>query len=167
MGPVVEIFTDGSCKGNPGPGGWAALLRYNRQEKSLSGGELSTTNNRMELKAAIMGLSALTRPCTVRIVTDSQYLMKGMSEWIKNWKRRGWKTSRNTPVKNEDLWRELDKLVSLHNVQWEWIRGHAQHDENLLVDQLAREATERIVRTHTLKSTTSAVTLKSTQNSGN
>ncbi len=146
MGSVVEIYTDGSCKGNPGPGGWAALLRYNGLEKSLSGGELSTTNNRMELKAAIMGLSALTRPCTVRIVTDSQYLMKGMSEWIKNWKRRGWRTSHNTPVKNDDLWRQLDKLVSLHTVQWEWVRGHAQHPENIIVDELAREAVEKMLR---------------------
>jgi len=143
---VVETYTDGSCKGNPGLGGWAALLRYNGLEKSLSGGELSTTNNRMELKAAIMGLSTLTRPCTVRIVTDSQYLMKGMSEWIKNWKKRGWRTSNNTPVKNDDLWRQLDKLVSLHTVQWEWARVHAQHPENIIVDQLAREAVEKMLR---------------------
>lgn len=161
----VEIFTDGSCKGNPGPGGWAVLLRCNGVEKCLSGGEAHTTNNRMELTAAIKGLSALTRPCNVRLVTDSQYLKRGISEWIKNWKRRGWKTSQKTPVKNEDLWKQLDNLVSIHNVQWEWVRGHAEHEENIRVDNVARQAVERIVRRRTSKSTTSSVTLKSSRKS--
>ena len=146
MGPIVRIYTDGSCKGNPGPGGWAAILRYNGAQKFISGGEPYTTNNRMELTAAIKALAALTRPCKVHIVTDSQYLQKGVSEWMRHWKRRGWKTAKNTPVKNADLWKALDELVSIHEVQWEWVRGHGRHEENQLVDKMAREATERIVR---------------------
>lgn len=115
-------------------------------EKAISGGEPYTTNNRMELTAAIKALTALTRPCRVRLVTDSQYLQKGVSEWMKNWKRRGWKTAKNTRVKNADLWKQLDELVSIHEVHWEWVRGHAIHRENQLVDKMAREATERIAR---------------------
>ncbi len=144
MGKIVHIFTDGSCKGNPGPGGWAAILRYDHVQKAISGGEAHTTNNRMELTAAIEALAALSRPCKVRLVTDSQYLQKGISEWMANWKRRGWKTANNKPVKNIDLWKRLDELVSIHHVQWEWVRGHAQHKENQLVDKMARQATERI-----------------------
>lgn len=140
MNDIVEIFTDGACKGNPGPGGWAALLRCKGVSKSLSGGEAMTTNNRMEMTAAIKALETLTRPCKVKLVTDSQYLMQGITQWMKNWKRRGWKTSQNTPVKNEDLWRRLDAAVSRHEVEWAWVRGHNNHEENETVDALAREA---------------------------
>jgi ribonuclease HI len=138
--PVVEIFTDGACSGNPGPGGWAALLRYANVEKRLSGGVAMTTNNRMEMTAAVMALAALKRPSKVRLVTDSQYLMKGITQWLANWKKRNWRTSQNSPVKNEDLWRRLDELDSVHEIQWNWVRGHNSHEENELVDGLAREA---------------------------
>ena len=137
---LVEIFTDGSCKGNPGPGGWAAILRFKGKTKQLSGAEARTTNNRMEMTAAIMALEALNKPCRVRVVTDSEYLKKGITEWIKNWKRRNWLTSNKTPVKNEDLWRRLDDAVNRHEVIWEWVRGHDGHSENELVDQLANTA---------------------------
>ena len=137
---LVEIFTDGSCKGNPGPGGWAAILRFKGKTKQLSGAEAHTTNNRMEMTAAIMALEALNKPCRVRVVTDSEYLKKGITEWIKNWKRRNWLTSNKTPVKNEDLWRRLDDAVNRHEVIWEWVRGHDGHSENELVDQLANSA---------------------------
>lgn len=140
MKDIVEIFTDGACKGNPGPGGWAALLRWRDQEKSLSGGEAHTTNNRMEMIAAIEALESLKRQCNVILTTDSQYLKNGITQWIKNWKRRGWKTSQNTAVKNEDLWRRLDKAVSYHEVQWKWVKGHNNHEENEQVDNLARKA---------------------------
>ena len=137
---LVEIFTDGSCKGNPGPGGWAAILRFKGKTKQLSGAEERTTNNRMEMTAAIMALEALNKPCRVRVVTDSEFLKKGITEWIKNWKRRNWLTSNKTPVKNEDLWRRLDDAVNRHEVIWEWVRGHDGHSENELVDQLANTA---------------------------
>ncbi len=137
---IVEIFTDGACKGNPGPGGWAALLRCKGVSKSMSGGEPMTTNNRMEMTAAISALEALTKPCKVKLVTDSQYLMLGITKWMKNWKKRGWKTSQNTPVKNSDLWRRLEEAVSRHEVEWEWVRGHNSHEENETVDALARAA---------------------------
>ncbi len=140
MTDVVEIFTDGACSGNPGPGGWAALMRTDRAEKTLRGGEPSTTNNRMELMAAIMALEALKRPCKVRLATDSQYLQLGITEWIKNWKKRGWLTSQKKPVKNVDLWQRLEKVAGRHEIQWEWIRGHNLHEENEIVDRLAREA---------------------------
>ncbi len=146
MNEVVEIFTDGSCKGNPGPGGWAALLRWQDREKSLSGGHPDTTNNRMEMIAAIEALESLKRPCTVRLSTDSQYLMNGITKWIKNWKRRGWKTSQNTPVKNEELWRRLDEAISRHQVEWKWVKGHNNHEENELVDQLAKKAMKSFIR---------------------
>lgn len=139
---IVEIFTDGACKGNPGPGGWAAILRFKGVEKTISGGAPMTTNNRMEMTAAVKALEALKRPCTVRITTDSQYLMKGITQWLKNWKRRGWKTSQDTPVKNEDLWRRLDEEASRHQVQWCWVRGHNSHKENEMADLLARKAME-------------------------
>jgi ribonuclease HI len=137
---VVEIFTDGACSGNPGPGGWAALLRYKGVEKQLSGGEARTTNNRMEMTAAIKALEALTKPSKVRITTDSQYLMKGITEWIHNWKKRGWMNSQKQPVKNAELWKRLDAVASNHTVEWHWVRGHNNHAENELMDALARKA---------------------------
>ncbi len=136
----VEIFTDGSCKGNPGPGGWAALMRFKGRSKKLTGAEPRTTNNRMEMMAAIMALEALTKPCKVKLVTDSEYLKKGITEWIKNWKKRNWLTANKTPVKNEDLWRRLDEAVNRHEVTWEWVRGHNGHSENETVDQMANSA---------------------------
>lgn len=136
----VFLFTDGACSGNPGPGGWGALLRYRGHEKELSGAEPDTTNNRMELLAAISGLEALKRPARVRIVTDSQYVMKGVTEWLAGWKRRGWKTADRQPVKNVDLWQRLEKALAPHQVEWEWVRGHSGHPENERVDQLARAA---------------------------
>lgn len=136
----VEIFTDGACRGNPGPGGWAALLRYKGKEKVVSGGEPWTTNNRMELMAAIRALETLKRPCKVSIATDSQYLKNGITQWLKNWKRRGWKTAEKTPVKNRDLWQRLDSAVSRHEVEWTWVRGHNNHGENERVDSLAKRA---------------------------
>ncbi len=136
----VDIFTDGACSGNPGPGGWAAILRSGTHEKELSGGQVSTTNNRMELTAVIRGLEALKRPTSVVIHTDSRYVMDGITQWMKRWKRNGWKTSDKKPVKNEELWRELDNLCERHDVHWRWIRGHSGHDENERVDALARAA---------------------------
>lgn len=135
----VQLFTDGACSGNPGPGGWGVILRYKGTEKELCGGEPATTNNRMELMAVIQGLSALTRPCVVEVYTDSQYVQKGISEWIRGWKARGWKTADRQPVKNEDLWRTLDAAASAHTVTWHWVRGHAGHAENERADALARE----------------------------
>ncbi len=136
---VVTLFTDGACSGNPGPGGWGAILRWNGTEKELSGGEPGTTNNRMEMTAVIRGLSALKRPCRVEVYTDSQYVQKGISEWLRGWKARGWKTADNKPVKNEDLWRALDEVASRHQVSWHWVRGHAGHPENERADALARQ----------------------------
>jgi ribonuclease HI len=133
----VEIFTDGACKGNPGPGGWGAVLRLGERVKELHGGEPGTTNNRMELTAVIRALEALTRPCKVRLHTDSQYVQKGISAWIHQWKRRGWRTADNKPVKNEDLWRQLDELAARHEVDWVWVKGHAGHAGNERADQLA------------------------------
>jgi ribonuclease HI len=141
----VEIYTDGACRGNPGPGGWGALLRYKGTERTLSGGERETTNNRMELTAAIEALEALTRPCQVRLVTDSEYLKNGITRWMANWQRRGWKTAGGTPVKNLDLWQRLDAATRRHRVQWVWVRGHSGHPENERVDALARAAIERLV----------------------
>jgi ribonuclease HI len=136
-GDAVEIFTDGACKGNPGAGGWGALLQLNGKELELCGGEAHTTNNRMELLAAIRALEALKRPCRVILHTDSKYVQQGISEWVHNWKRRGWKTADKQPVKNEDLWRVLDALAGKHHVQWVWIKGHAGHDGNERADRLA------------------------------
>ena len=136
----VEIFTDGACSGNPGPGGWAAILKYRGREKNLSGNELETTNNRMELIAAIQGLQALTRPTKVRIYTDSIYVKDGITQWIKNWKRNNWQTSKNKPVKNIDLWRALDKAIQNHEIDWLWVKGHAGHPGNERADALARKA---------------------------
>lgn len=138
MSGIVEIWTDGACSGNPGPGGWGVLMRYNGHERQLSGGEPQTTNNRMELTAAIRALSALKRRCTVHVHTDSQYVRGGVTGWIETWKKNGWKTSAKKPVKNEDLWRELDSAAGRHHIVWHWVRGHAGHTENEKADELAR-----------------------------
>jgi len=143
-GEKVALFTDGACLGNPGPGGWAALLRYKGSEKELSGGVRETTNNRMEMQAVIEGLKSLSRPCAVNIVTDSQYVLKGMTEWIAGWKRRNWRTADKQKVKNVDLWQELDAQASRHQVTWTWVRGHDGHAENERVDALARAAAEKV-----------------------
>ena len=137
---LVTIHTDGACSGNPGPGGWGAILEYNGHEKELSGAEAETTNNRMELMAAIAALEALKRASEVRLVTDSVYVRDGVTKWIHGWKRNGWKTANKKPVKNEDLWKRLDAIASKHRVTWEWVKGHAGHPENERADQLAREA---------------------------
>lgn len=136
----VELFTDGACSGNPGPGGWAALLRYGVREKLLSGGEPETTNNRMEMMAAIAGLEAIRRASRVRLATDSQYLMRGITEWLPRWERNGWMTSAKEPVKNRDLWERLVAALARHEVRWEWVRGHSGHPENERVDAAARTA---------------------------
>jgi ribonuclease HI len=133
----VEIFTDGACKGNPGPGGWGAWLRNGEHEKEICGGEANTTNNRMELMAVIEALTALSRPCDVVLHTDSQYVQKGISEWIHGWKKRGWKTAAKEPVKNADLWQALDAAQARHQVEWRWVRGHSGHAGNERADQLA------------------------------
>lgn len=138
-GQVVEIFCDGACSGNPGPGGYGAILRYGGSTKELSGGEKETTNNRMEMTAAIEALRQLTRPCRIIITTDSQYLVKGMTEWITGWQRKGWRNSKKEPVLNKDLWELLLALTKQHSVQWKWVRGHDGHIENERCDQLARE----------------------------
>lgn len=133
----VEIYTDGACRGNPGPGGWGVLLRAGDREREIWGGEPATTNNRMELTAAIRGLEALTRPCRVAVYTDSQYVRRGISEWMERWKQSGWRTADRKPVKNEDLWRRLDELAQNHEIEWHWVRGHAGHPENERADALA------------------------------
>lgn len=138
MTPKVVIYTDGACSGNPGPGGWGALLIHGAREKELTGGEADTTNNRMELMAAIQALEALNRPCQVELHTDSQYVMKGITQWLRGWKAKGWKTADNKPVKNEDLWRRLDEARARHQVDWRWIKGHAGHEFNERADALAR-----------------------------
>jgi len=138
--PRVEIFTDGACSGNPGPGGWGAILRLGEHEKELSGGERLTTNNRMELMAAIKGLEALKKPSAVTLFTDSRYVMDGLNQWLPRWKTNGWKTADKKPVKNEDLWKALDEVAQLHKVEWRWVRGHDGHVENERADALARAA---------------------------
>jgi ribonuclease HI len=140
---LVEVYADGACSGNPGPGGWAAIMRYRGVEKELSGGEAGTTNNRMELMAAIMAVEALTRKVPVKIHTDSMYVKDGITRWIHAWKRKGWRTADNKPVKNLDLWQRLDAALAGHRVEWEWIRGHAGHPENERADKLARAAIPR------------------------
>jgi ribonuclease HI len=142
MAPEVELVTDGACLGNPGPGGWGVVMRHRGREKRLSGGEAWTTNNRMELMAAIRGLEALKRPCRVRLVTDSRYVQQGISEWLPNWRRRGWKTAGGKPVLNQDLWQRLERAAAPHQVEWSWVRGHAGHADNELADSLARAAAE-------------------------
>ncbi len=142
--PEVHIWTDGACKGNPGPGGWGVLLRAGPHEKTFFGGEPHTTNNRMELQAVIEALRALTRPCKVVIHTDSQYVQKGITEWLANWKRRGWRTADKKPVKNADLWQELDAERNRHEVQWRWVRGHAGDANNELADALANQGVDQV-----------------------
>ena len=144
MTPQVVIYTDGACRGNPGPGGWGAVLMFGEREKDLCGGDLATTNNRMELMAAIQALEALKRPCKVELHTDSQYLRNGMTEWLPGWKARGWRTASKAPVKNEDLWRRLDEARLRHDVDWRWVKGHAGHELNERADGLARRGLEEI-----------------------
>ena len=141
---TIEIFTDGACSGNPGPGGWGAVLRFQGREKELSGGHPETTNNQMELQAAIEALKALKEPCSIVLYTDSQYLRQGITLWIHNWKRNGWKTSDKKPVKNQALWEELDGLVKIHAINWHWLKGHAGHPENERCDELARNEIDRL-----------------------
>lgn len=138
--PQVEIFTDGACKGNPGPGGWGVLLRMGENSRTLSGGEALTTNNRMEIMAAIMGLEALKRPCHVILTTDSVYVRDGITKWIHGWQRNGWRTADKKPVKNADLWQRLQAAAQPHEIEWRWVKGHSGHAENELVDQLASDA---------------------------
>lgn len=142
MSGKVEIFTDGACKGNPGPGGWGVFLRFGKHEKKLCGGEPLTTNNRMELTAAIKGLAALKRGSHVELTTDSQYVRKGITEWMPNWKKRNWRTASKKPVKNADLWQALDKESARHQITWHWIKGHSGHPENELADQLANDGVQ-------------------------
>ena len=146
MEKTVYLFTDGACKGNPGAGGWGALLRYGGHEKELFGGEAQTTNNRMELTAVLSGLKTLNRPCDVVICTDSQYVKNGMESWIHNWKKNGWKTAGRQPVKNADLWQQLDEQVARHRVRWQWVKGHAGHAENERADALANRGAEQVLR---------------------
>ncbi len=143
---VVEIYTDGACRGNPGPGGWGAILRYQGREREIYGFEAHTTNNRMELMAAIRALETLKRPCRVILSTDSQYLQKGITEWLPNWIRRDWKTSAGKPVKNLDLWQRLLRALERHRVQWEWVRGHSGHPENERADALANRAIDEMLQ---------------------
>jgi len=142
----IEIFTDGACSGNPGPGGWGAILRTKGVEKELSGGDKDTTNNRMEMMAVIAALEALTRPCEVTVTTDSQYVMKGMMEWLPGWKKRNWLTAGKKPVKNVDLWQRMEKAATSHKLHWVWVRGHQGHAENERADQLAITAREQIAK---------------------
>ncbi len=142
MSKPVEMYTDGACKGNPGRGGWGVLLRYGDSEKALCGGESETTNNRMELMAVIRGLEALNRPCEVRVTTDSQYVKNGITQWIHNWKRNGWKTAARKPVKNADLWQRLERAAAPHRIEWHWVKGHAGHPENERADALANQGIE-------------------------
>jgi len=143
---VVEAFTDGGCRGNPGPGGWGAVLRYNDTEKELSGSERHTTNNRMELMAAIAALEALKRPCRVVVTTDSTYVKQGITQWIARWRRNGWRTAGRKPVKNVDLWQRLDEAAARHQVEWRWVKGHAGHPGNERADALANRAMDRLRR---------------------
>ena len=140
----VYIYTDGACRGNPGPGGWGALMRFQDTEKEFFGGENNTTNNRMEMMASIQALSQLSRPCEVILTTDSQYVRKGITEWIINWKKRGWKTANKKPVKNSDLWQQLDELVQKHEVTWHWVKGHSGHAENERADELANKGIDSL-----------------------
>lgn len=140
----VEIFTDGACRGNPGPGGWGAILRYNKHEKQIKGAETLTTNNRMELTAVIKALKTLKKPCSIDITTDSKYVRDGITSWMNQWKKNGWKTSQKKPVKNMDLWLELDTISSEHKINWHWVKGHSDHPENELADQLANAAIDEL-----------------------
>ena len=141
---IVELYTDGACRGNPGPGGWGVLMRFNGHEKELFGGDAATTNNRMELMAAIQALETLSRPCKIHLYTDSKYVMQGITEWINQWKARGWKTAAKKPVKNVDLWQRLDKARERHTIEWHWVKGHSGHDENERADQLANRGIDEL-----------------------
>jgi ribonuclease HI len=141
----IYIYTDGACRGNPGPGGWGALLVYGDQQKELKGAEALTTNNRMELLAVIKGLEALTKSCRVILTSDSKYVLQGITEWMKDWKKRGWKTASKAPVKNQDLWQRLDILNQTHSIDWRWVKGHSGHIENERVDELANEAIDELL----------------------
>jgi len=141
----VIIYTDGACRGNPGPGGWGAILSYGNKEKSLSGSEQETTNNRMELMAAIQALESLTRSCSINLYTDSQYVRKGILEWMVNWKKRGWKTAARKPVKNQDLWVRLDAAIERHDIEWHWVKGHSGIEGNEIADCLANEAIDKMM----------------------
>jgi ribonuclease HI len=143
---IVEAFTDGACRGNPGPGGWGVILRYQNQEQQFYGGELNTTNNRMELMGAIMALESLTRPSQVHLMTDSEYVKKGMTEWIENWIRRGWKRPNNKAVKNADLWQRLHAATQKHQVKWLWVKGHSGHAENEMADNLANQGVDLVMQ---------------------
>ena len=147
MSEIVELFTDGACRGNPGPGGWGVLMRYKGHSKELYGSDPHTTNNRMELTAAIMGLEGLKRSCKVNITTDSEYLRNGITAWISDWKKKGWKTANKKPVKNVDLWQRLDKAVEGHDITWLWVRGHTGHVENEIADTLANKAIDELLET--------------------
>ena len=140
----IYLFTDGACRGNPGPGGWGALLQFNGNEKRLYGGEFDTTNNRMELMAAIVGLESITEKCQVHLTTDSRYVMDGITKWMADWKKRNWKTAAKKPVKNVDLWKRLDDAVNSHDVQWHWVRGHTGHEQNEIADQLANKGIDEL-----------------------
>lgn len=146
MSDAVTLYTDGACRGNPGPGGWGVLMRSGAHEKTLHGGEAETTNNRMELMAAIVGLESLKRRCQVDLYTDSQYVRKGITEWIHGWKRNGWKTASKQPVKNQDLWQRLDQQIGKHQVEWHWVKGHAGVDGNERADALANQGVDEIIR---------------------
>ncbi len=143
--PIVEAFIDGACRGNPGPGGWGVLLRFSNQEKQLYGGELNTTNNRMELLAAIMALESLTHPCHVYLTTDSEYVRRGITEWIDNWIQQNWKKSNEEPVKNADLWQRLYSATQHHKINWQWVRGHSGHVENEIADSLANQGIDSML----------------------
>ncbi len=145
MTEVVEIFADGACRGNPGPGGWGALLRFKGVEKELYGAEHETTNNRMELTAVIKALESMKRPSAIKITLDSKYVLDGIQSWIENWKKRGWKTASKKPVKNEDLWKQLDQLIQQHQITWDWVKGHSGHDENERADMLANKGIDELL----------------------
>ena len=145
MSKKIQIYSDGACRGNPGPGGGGVLLIYNGTEKEIYGGELETTNNRMELTAVIMGIESLTSPCEIAITTDSKYVMDGITEWMKGWKKRNWKTASKKPVKNKDLWQRLDRACSIHTIEWHWVKGHSGHQENERVDLLANKGIDEII----------------------
>ncbi len=144
MSDVIEAFTDGACRGNPGPGGWGVLLRFNGHEKRMFGGETETTNNRMELMAVIQALESLNHECKVKVTSDSQYVLKGINEWMINWKKRGWKTAAKKPVKNVDLWQRLDKARESHDIEWAWVKGHSGHVENEIADELANQGIDEL-----------------------